>query len=250
MLEALSVLIVVVVATAVVLAVRRAARGAGCAPGPLTFGAAGVLSVWLAAMLVLARAGVFHEFEARPPRLLLAVATAVVLLSIATRSPLGRRLRAVSPRWFPIALQTMRGPIELGLGALYAAGRLPVHLTFHGRNFDILVGLSAPIVAFALARGWVGRRVVIAWNVLSLGLLANIVGMAITTFPGPLHRPWPGISNAVLAEPPFVWLPTFLVPLALFGHVWSLSSDERVREHAGAAERLEEPDADRVREVQ
>jgi hypothetical protein len=56
----------------------------------------------------------------------------------------------------------------------------------------------------------------------SLGLLANVVGMAITTLPGPLHHAWPGVSNVIAAELPFIFLPGFLVPVALFGHVLSL----------------------------
>lgn len=183
--------------------------------------AAGI-ATWLALLAALARSGVLADFEARPPRMFFVLGGALALFAYATTRPGVARLLAASPRSWLVGLQSMRVPIELGLFGLYAAGRLPKHLTLEGRNFDLLVGLSAPLVALAVSRGLLGRRGLLAWHAASLALLANVVGMAITTMPGPLHLAWPGVSNTIIAEWPFVWLPGFLVPVALFGHVLSL----------------------------
>jgi hypothetical protein len=77
------------------------------------------------------------------------------------------------------------------------------------------------VAALLVARGRLGTRGTLVWNVAAFGLLLNIMGIAITTFPGPLHLDWPGVSNVIIATPPFVWLPSFLVPVAFFGHVLS-----------------------------
>ena len=221
----LSVVLVLVVAGFISLAVLAAARRAGedrARARGLAIRVAAALGAWLALIGALGASGALSSFDARPPRLMLVPLGAVVGLVILTRTATYRRLLEVaSPSW-PIAIQAMRVPIELGLWALFAAGRLPVHLTFEGRNVDVLVGLTAPVVAVALSRGWIGARAAALWNVASLGALANIVFMAITSLPGPLHLPWPGVPNTVVAEFPFVWLPGFLVPVALFGHVASL----------------------------
>ena len=126
-----------------------------------------------------------------------------------------------SPAW-PIAIQTMRLPIEIALYLLFAAGQVPKQMTFEGRNFDIVVGLTAPLVAWAVAKGKASRGLVIGWNLLGLALLLNVVTIAVTSMPGPLHLDWPGAPLTAPATFPAVWLPAFLVPVALFGHVASL----------------------------
>lgn len=181
-----------------------------------------VLGGWLAVVLGLAAAGVLARFDAKPPPMMLVLAGSMALFAYGTSRPVvGAMLRA-APLTFPVLVQAMRVPIELFLHGLYREGRFPVHLTFEGRNLDILVGLTAPLVATLVHTGRLGARGLVVWNVMGLALLANIVGMALTTMPGPLHLAWPGPSNTVVAEAPFVLLPALLVPVALFGHVLSL----------------------------
>ena len=56
------------------------------------------------------------------------------------------------------------------------------------------------------------------WNVIGLGLLINIVSIAIMSFPGPMRR-FDGPPNTWVATLPFVWLPTMMVMAALLGHL-------------------------------
>lgn len=214
-----------IVASLVVVAVRAASLRLG-RPVARANRAAGITALALAALLAVeaaaASSGVLSNFDARPPRLFFVLGGSLGAFGLATSTRWFGALLVAAPRVWPIALQSMRVPIELGLFALFAAGRLPVHLTFEGRNFDVVVGLTAPVVALAVSRGWLGPRALVAWHAVSLCLLFHIVGMAVTTFPGPLHLAWPGVSNEIIATAPFVWLPGFLVPVALFGHVLSL----------------------------
>lgn len=224
----LRVLIVSIVGAEVALvlwALRGAGRRAGLDAAALRsvlVHVVGGMALWVALALALAGAGVLRQFAVKPPPLLLLVAGAVALLAWATTRPVATRLLRHTPRAWPVALQTLRVPIELMLFGLYTAGRMPLHLTLEGRNVDVLVGLSAPVVAWLVHSGRLGARALAVWNVASLACLANIVGMSITTMPGPLQRPWPGVSNVVVTEAPFVLLPALLVPVALFGHVLSL----------------------------
>jgi hypothetical protein len=199
------------------------------------------IAAWLSVLAVVVASGALRDFEARPPRPLLLLLATMVLFASTTRLGITGRLLDSTPDAWLVALQTMRIPIELMLLGLFVAGKFPVHLTFEGRNFDILVGLSAPVVALAVARGKLGSRGLVAWHVASLGLLANIVFMAVTTLPGPLHLAWPGVSNVVVTTLPYVFLPGFLVPVALFGHVLALrklAKRARVDERAHQAQRI------------
>jgi hypothetical protein len=94
-----------------------------------------------------------------------------------------------------------------------------VQMTFSGRNFDIVSGIAAAILAVALMRGWRSKIVVLAWNVVGLGLLANIVAIAALSTPVPFRVFLNAPANTLPSTLPYVWLPTFLVQAALFGHI-------------------------------
>jgi len=50
---------------------------------------------------------------------------------------------------------------------------MPVQMSYSGRNFDIVTGTSSILVAWLVASGRGGRRLVLLWNVLGLALLLN-----------------------------------------------------------------------------
>jgi hypothetical protein len=180
------------------------------------------LGVWLAVTAVLAVSGVFEHWEARPPRLFLLPATALVSMVLLSRTRALREVLTATPPTWLLLVQGYRVPVELILFALFTAGRAPVQITFEGRNFDILVGLTAPVMAWLVHRARVSPAVVVAWNVLGFGVLLNTIGVVATSLPGPLRADWPGAPLTVVATWPMVWLPAFLAPLALFLHVNSL----------------------------
>jgi len=90
-------------------------------------------------------------------------------------------------------------------------------MTFEGRNWDILTGISAVPVAWLAARGRIPRGGILAWNLLGVGLLVNIVTIAMLSMPTALQRFT--TPNTFVTGAPYVWLPTFLVQAAWFGHL-------------------------------
>jgi hypothetical protein len=179
-------------------------------------------SLWVALTGIAALGGAYANFYEVPPKLPITLLVSIVLIIVFSRSTQYAKALKFAPLAWPIAVQSMRLFIEVGLWQLHRDGQLPVHLTFEGYNFDVLVGLTAPAVALGVAQGWIGKRGAIAWNVASVILLITIVFMAITSAPGPQHLPWPGDPNTILGQFPSVWLPTFFVPIAVFAHVTSL----------------------------
>jgi hypothetical protein len=61
--------------------------------------------------------------------------------------------------------------------------------------------------------------VVLAWNVLGLALLANIVAVAALSTPVPFRRFLEGPPNLLPGTFPWIWLPSFLVQVALASHL-------------------------------
>lgn len=188
----------------------------------LPMGVGLALALWLGLTAAIAQSGALSVFESLPPRLMMLPMSALVVLVLITRGATFRRLLAATPRAWPVALMSFRVIVELMIWQLYKGGAMPRQMTFEGRNFDILVGLSAPVIAHGLAAGWLGRHAAIAWNVAGLALLLNVVVIAVTSVPGPTRLDWGGEPLTIVATAPFVWLPAFLVPVAVFGHVSSL----------------------------
>jgi hypothetical protein len=171
------------------------------------------IACWLVVLAGLARSGFLAQFDALPPHLLVALAPAIVAVVL-----LAAKVKALPVVWL-VGFQSFRVLMELILWQLYREGRIPVQMTFEGRNFDILAGLSAPVLAWGVARrGWSGR-VLEVWNAVSMILLLNIVLVALLSVPGPLRQFHNAPANTIIAAWPFVWLPGFVVPCALFGHL-------------------------------
>jgi hypothetical protein len=180
------------------------------------------LCLWLLVTGLLASSGVLAVWTSRPPRWPLLPLTALVATVAYNRTALAKALVASTPRAWPIAAQTFRVAVELAIFALHEAGRAPRQITFEGRNFDILVGLTAPLIAWLVARRRISPTSVALWNVLGLAILANTMGTVATSTPGPLHLDWAGAPFTAVASWPVVWLPALLAPLAVFLHVLSL----------------------------
>jgi hypothetical protein len=93
-------------------------------------------------------------------------------------------------------------------------------MTFEGRNFDIVAGLTAPVIYyFGSVKQQIGRKVMLLWNIICLGLLFNIVVIAVLSAPFPFQQFAFDQPNIALLYFPFVWLPCCVVPLVLLSHL-------------------------------
>jgi len=176
---------------------------------------------WLAITATLATMGFFEDFSSFPPRVALAVMPPfLAVLFIAWRTP--TTLHTAPMRLF-VTFQVFRVLMEMVLYSLYYAAVLPQQMTWDGRNFDVLVGITAPIVSILCLRsGKEMRGVVITWNVVSICLLVNIMIVGLLSAPTPFRVFTEGPANRVVALWPWIWLPSFVVPMALAGHILSL----------------------------
>jgi hypothetical protein len=182
-----------------------------------------VIAAWLAFTGALAARGVLLNFSAVPPRLAIVVLPPVLLaLAVGFGGIADGVLRALPPRW-PVAAQVFRVGVEVLLWQLAAAGLIARMMTFRGANFDILTGLTAPLVAWLAFRGGrVSRRAVVLWNAAGLALLLNVVLRGLLSAPTPFRMLVTDPPNTIVARFPVVWLPGFFVATALLLHAASL----------------------------
>jgi hypothetical protein len=223
---AVSLLFVAIVVGMLVLVLWGAARaawrvGPGAVRGVRVAGMA--LVGWLALTGMLAERGFFDDFQSIPPRLVLALGPPLLtLLAVTFSRRIAPLLAALPPAW-PVAAQTFRIPVEIVLWRLAVAGVIPELLSFTGRNVDILVGLTAPVVAYAcfVRRAW-PARVAVWWNWAGIVILLNVVVHAQLSAPTPWRLFETDPPTTFLADWPYIWLPDFLVPLAWLLHAVSL----------------------------
>jgi hypothetical protein len=180
----------------------------------------GISCAFLLAQTILGLKGVYTHTSSFPPPLLLLVGPGLIGIIVLFATKSGRRLiDSFDQRWMTW-LSVIRAPVEFILLALFIYKQIPQVMTFEGRNFDILSGLSAPFIAyFGYTRMKISRPALLLWNFLCLGLLLNVVIHAILAVPGPLQRIAFDQPNVAVLYFPFVWLPGFIVPAVLFSHL-------------------------------
>jgi len=184
--------------------------------------AAVVLAGWLAFSGVLAARGVLMDFTSIPPRMAMVVLPPVLLAIAIGFGAMDGLVRLLPPRW-PVAAQVFRVAVEILLAQLASAGLIAEMMTWRGANFDVLTGLSAPLVAWLAFRGGVFRRGWVAvWNVGGLALLVNVVARGLLSAPTPFRMIVTDPPNTIIARFPIVWLPAFLVGTAFVLHAVSL----------------------------
>ena len=178
----------------------------------------GVAAVWMTLTWRAAESGILRLWSATPPPFALLVVAILGVTAALACTGYGRRLALGLPLWVLIGIQGFRLPLELAMHAMYERGVMPEQMSYSGRNFDILTGITALIVAWLVFSDRVGRRVVLTWNVLGLLLVINVVTVGILSTPR-FRLFGDDRLNVFITYPPFIWLPAVMVLAALAGHV-------------------------------
>jgi len=181
--------------------------------------AAGFLSMIAMATWWLGNQPFLHAFATFPPPVLRVFLVCFALTLWIGFSGFGRRIARALPLPLLVGFQAFRLPLELAMARAHSEGIMPVEMSFHGRNFDILTGILAIPLSVWLFKGLRGRAWVWIWNFLGMGLLVNVVANAILLMPGSAASRTSTIPNVWVSYTPFIWLPSLLVTSALLGHI-------------------------------
>ena len=182
-----------------------------------------VLILWLTVQGIISSTGFYTTFDSIPSRFGLLILPPLVLILILFFTKKGRHFIDSLDIKTLTLLHVIRIPVEIVLFWLFVHKSVPQIMTFEGRNFDILSGVTAPFVYyFGFVKNKLDKKIILAWNFLCLGLLINIVGIALLSAPFPFQKFAFNQPNIALAYFPFVWLPCCIVPLVLFSHLVSI----------------------------
>ena len=215
------VVIPVLLALAVVWGARAAWRRGGApasAVARVSITTAAGAGAWMALTWLAAASGVLQQWDHNPPPFALLVVAIVTVAVAMSFSGFGRRMAQFIPLWALVAIQGFRLPLEIAMHAMAERGIMPELMSYSGRNFDIVTGATAIVVAAAVRTGRGGRTLVLLWNIAGLALLVNVVVIAILMTPRFRYFGDEQL-NVWVTYPPFVWLPAVMVLAALAGHL-------------------------------
>lgn len=183
-----------------------------------------VFAGWALIQTGLGLSGLYQDTEAMPPRIMLfGIMPTLVFIIASFISGKNKEMVAQTNLQTLTYFHSIRIPVEIVLTLLYSYGVISVYTTFEGTNFDIISGVTAPVVAFLCFRaGTMNKKVLMIWNVLCLLLLLNVVITAIFAFPSPFQSLAFEQPNIAPLYFPFNLLPTVVVPLVLYAHLIAL----------------------------
>jgi hypothetical protein len=194
-----------------------------------------IFGIWAIYLYLIGESGLLWSFE-MPPRFLLLVFLPITIITAFIfiknrKSPIFESI----PKQKVLYFQSFRIVVELMILATYLEGVFPVETTFEGYNYEIIVGLLAPIITYAVySKKWLSENVALAFNYLGLATLAIIIFIVITS----LYLPsfWgdsvPRIGEA-FSHVPYLLLPGFLAPAAIFAHIFSIMQIRKSKQALG-----------------
>ena len=202
---------------------------------------------WLGTVWTLAARGTFESFSTVSLAFAAAIVVGALILPVAVALIAGGMsattrvaLDAAPLNWL-VGVQVYRilGFIFL---RLWSHGLLPVYFALPAGIGDMLVGVTALPLAFALrSDSQLARRLALGWNIFGILDLVNAVTMGITTA---LAQPTSNISP--LLSYPLVLVPTFGVPLSFILHglsIWQLRRRVITRSAPGRGSNLQAMEA-------
>lgn len=183
------------------------------------------LIIWLTIQAVLTLKNIYNsDTTTFPPKIILTgILPTILTIFLLFITSKGRQFIDSLPLKNLTYLNIVRIPVELVLFWLFLNKAIPELMTFEGRNFDILAGITALLIAyFGFTKLKISRKGILIWNFICLGLLMNIVVNALFSAPSPIQKFAFEQPNIAILNFPFSWLPTFIVPIVLFGHLTSI----------------------------
>ncbi len=169
---------------------------------------------------ILAMLGFYENTKTVPPRFILLVIPMVAIVLFSVFSKKTKNWLSTFNLKMLTYLHVVRIPVELVLYWLFLEKYIPELMTFEGRNFDILAGITAPIVAlFAFKKHKTNKLFLWIWNVFSIILLINILVIAVLSTPTVLQQFAFEQPNIAVMKFPFILLPAIIVPIVLISNM-------------------------------
>lgn len=179
-----------------------------------------ILLVWMFVQALISLTGFYQVTNTLPPRFALLIGPGFLLILYLFITKNGNTFIDNLDLQKLTLIHIVRIPVEITLFYIYIAGLIPEQMTFEGNNFDIISGITALFIYFfVFVKKTLGKTALLLWNFLCLGLLINILVIAILSVQTPFQQLAFDQPNIGVTFFPFIWLPCVIVPIVLFAHL-------------------------------
>ena len=180
-----------------------------------------IAGLWIGLAIALATTGIYAATATPVPVVGIMVGLPVIVIGAAALLSTGVRETLLA---LPVPLLIGLNALRIFPGAfmvlLASQGQLSGPFPQSAGWGDIVVGLTAIPLTFAVARSFAGNRgTVLAWNILGTLDLVAAVGLGVISAPGsPLQILGGSVGSAAMWSLPWSNIPTLLVPFYLITH--------------------------------
>jgi len=178
-----------------------------------------IIILWSIVHAVLAYSGYYLVTDTAIPRfgLVLIPITMLIIYSLLPR----QRDMVLQARNLKIStfLHVVRLPVEIVLFQLFVYQMIPKLMTFEGINYDILMGITAPIIGYLFVRHKLSEKGLILWNMLGLCLISGILLLGILSSELPIQQLAFDQPNRAVTYFPYILLPATIVPIVWWTHL-------------------------------
>ena len=194
----------------------------------------GCIALWSIVQSILAYRGFYLDTESFPPRFAFVLVPTILCIGFGLLSRQRAWIYQYRDIRFSTFLHTVRFPVELVLLQLFLAGMVPELMTFEGRNFDIIMGLTAPIIVFLLVKDKISKMGLLIWNVIGFVFIMTILFYGVLSSDLPFQQFGFDQPNRAVLYFPFVLLPAVIVPIVIWTHLsdilklWSDMKREKI----------------------
>lgn len=184
----------------------------------------GFLVFWFGYLIFLSTQEILFDLTLPPKMPILIFLPLIIIMMIFYFKNRNDVVLKAIPITYPVYYQTFRIFVELLLVFTFYKNIIPKTATFEGLNFDILMGITAPFMAYFVFRKPIKSIFLAkAWNILGILMVLFVAFIIATGF----YQPQIWGSETQLVEFEFVQMPYlliagFLAPSAIFMHVVSL----------------------------
>ena len=181
------------------------------------------LLLWHGYMLALHFLGTLNTF-AFPPRFAIFMIIPAFLFTgiFIFKNRNSQWIQNIPMHWL-VFYQSFRIAIESLFVFTVAAGILHPNVTIEGYNYDMLFGLTALWFGVAAFRNKLSLKIIRNWNYLGLAIIGVIIFLFLTTIYVPqLYGLTGPLMPLEFTNYPFILVPGFLMPSAVFVHVLSI----------------------------
>ena len=189
---------------------------------------------WMLIQAIISLTGFYQIPNSMPPRFVLLIGPGLIFSILLLVTKWGKEFIDKLDLKTLTLMHSIRVPVEITLFFVYSAGLIPVLMTFEGNNFDIISGITAPVIFYLVfIRKTLNKTALLLWNFLCIALLINVLIIAILSAQTPFQKLAFDQPNIGVTFFPFIWLPCVIVPIVLIGHLSAIRQLLKIKSTKG-----------------